>query len=55
MAVMNMHSNTISVASTGNYINSVCHELVDVTFPSCILGCNKCPVEVTVLGIQASG
>ena len=53
MAVMNMHSNTMSVASTGNYTNSVCHELVGVPFPSCILGCNKC--TITVLGIQASG
>ena len=45
MALVYRHSDMISVASTGNYINSVCHELVGVTFPSRILGCNKCPVD----------
>ena len=37
MALVYRHSDTMSVASTGNYNNSVCHELVGVTFPSCIL------------------
>ena len=35
--------NRMSVASTGNYTNSLCHGLVGVTFASCTLGCNKHP------------
>ena len=41
MTLMNRHSDQMSVASSGNYINSVVRGLVGVTFASCILECNK--------------